>query len=199
MVFNISFEVVCKDLVDLRDEHTHFWNELDESFRNQENAVVFASSGSFANDISDLLGNIFESHVLGGDLLSDQAAVHARLQSTLKSDVGSRSTHQSHEVVVLPRGDGVSAEVSNGLGVDFGSRVETEADLDVLVFEVTINCLGTADDAAFRVVLGEVLCQEAGVRVRVITANDSESVKVKTVHSLQGGLKLLCRLDLVPS
>lgn len=49
-------------------------------------------------------------------------------------------------MVVLSRRYGIDREVSNGLRVDLGGGIETKRYLDVLVSQVTINCLGAADN-----------------------------------------------------
>jgi len=69
----------------------------------------------------------------------------------------------------------------------------------VFVLEVTVDGLGAANDLAVGVVLGEVLSQETGVGVRVITTNHDETVELEVGHVLEGASELLGGLDLVAS
>lgn len=57
--------------------------------------------------------NLLERHGLRLDLLADEAHVGAGLQGTLEGDVGSGTSHEADEVVVLLRGQGVELDVSD--------------------------------------------------------------------------------------
>lgn len=67
----------------------------------------------------------------------------------------------------------------------------------MLILQVTIDSFWTSNNTALRVVFGEVLGEEACVRVRVITSDDGDTVEVEGIASLKRGLELFWRLDLV--
>lgn len=130
---DIDLKRLCHDLIDLLNEHINLGNELYESLRHQYDAIVLVSFSSLANNISQLLRDLRESHLESLDLLANQDPVYASLESALKSDVRCRPAHEPHEVIVTLARHSVDAEVPYGLRVGLGGRIETEADLDVLI------------------------------------------------------------------
>lgn len=197
MIFDLALEVNCEDLIDFLDEEAHLRNELNEALWNEDHTIVLASARSLTNNLNNLVGNVINGHVLAGDFLTNQTAVDPCLQSTLKCNMRGRSSHESNEVIVLARRNGIGREVTNGLGVDLGCGIETKTNFDMLVFQVTIDCFWTANNTTLGAVFGEVLCKEASVGVGVITANDGKTIKIKGVDRLERGLELLWSLNLV--
>jgi len=85
--FDVTFKLICQNLVDLTDQKTHFRDEFNQTFRNQDNSVVLSSISSCLNDVSNVLGDLFESLVSRGNFLTDQTAVDTSLKGTLQRDM----------------------------------------------------------------------------------------------------------------
>lgn len=107
IVADITLKWARKQIVDLVDEDSHLWNELNEALWHKDDTVVLAKLGSLADDVGDILRDLGKRLVLGLDLLTNKHAVDTSSQSALKSDMGGRSTHESDEVIVLFRGDDI--------------------------------------------------------------------------------------------
>jgi hypothetical protein len=93
------------------------------------------------------------------DLLTNEDPVNPSLKSALKCNVRCRPAHQSDEVVISLAGEGIHAQVSDGLRVSLGGCVEAETHLDVLVLEVTVDGLRAANNSALGLMLLKVLCK----------------------------------------
>ena len=197
MVADITLEFTGNELVDLSDQDGDLWDKLNEALRHENDTVVFAPSGSVNDNVSHVVGDLDQGLVLCLDLFADEDAVDAGPQGTLEGNVRGRPTHESDEVVVLFGGNDVGAKVADSLRVHFGRSVETKRDWDVLVFQVAINCLGTSNDLALGLLLGEVLSQEAGIGVRVVATDHNKSVKIELDSVFEGAGKLLRGLNLV--
>lgn len=98
---DLTFEFNGKDLINLLDEQTHLWDELDETLWHKDHTVVLASVRSLTNDFNNLIGDVAKGLVLVCNFLTDQAAVSSGLQRALKSNMRGRSTHESNEVIIL--------------------------------------------------------------------------------------------------
>lgn len=107
------------------------------------------------------------------NFFTNKNPVNASLKCTLKSYMRSRSAHQSDKVVVALARQGIHAQVPYSLRVGLSGCVEAEADLNMLVLEVTVYGLRAADNSALGLMLLEVFCQQAGIGVRVISSNDN--------------------------
>ena len=64
MFSNITCEFFRDDFVDLFNQVSHLWDEFDQSLWNKNDTVVLTKFGSFANNISNLFGDLGESLVL---------------------------------------------------------------------------------------------------------------------------------------
>ncbi len=93
--------------------------------------------------------------------------------------MGCRAAHQTNKVVVIFGRYDVRTQISNGFRIYFGGSVKSEADRDVLVFQITINGLGAANNFTLGLLAGEVLGEQACVRIRVITTNHNETIEVE--------------------
>ena len=98
---DISLKFTREKLVDLRNENSHFRNELDKSLGHEDDTVVLSTLSTTTNDVSDILGDFLQGLILGLDLLSNEDAVDACTESTLEGNMRSRSSHESDEVVVI--------------------------------------------------------------------------------------------------
>ena len=76
------------DLIDLLNKNVDLRNELDESFRYQNDAILLLALISLAYDVGELIGDLLKSHGVLLDLLTNEYPVHAGLESALKCDVG---------------------------------------------------------------------------------------------------------------
>ena len=106
----------------------------------------------------------------------------------------SGATHQFDEVPVFLGGVTVTLDVTDYLGVNLTSRVETERGLDLGVLQVTVDRLRATDylyaGADSLVILG----QYASVRVRIVTADNNQSLDIKLFQDLKTFIELLFRL-----
>ena len=93
-------------------------------------------------------------------------------------------------MVVLLRGERVHADVADQLRVDLAGRVEAEGDGNVLVLQVPVDCLRTADHVGAVVDALEVLRQHRRVCVRIVAADDDQTVQLQVVAHLRGRLEL---------
>ena len=106
----------------------------------------------------------------------------------------SGATHQFDEVPVFLSGVTVTLDVTDYLGVNLTSRVETERGLDLGVLQVTVDRLRATDylyaGADSLVILG----QYASVRVRIVTTDNNQSLDIKLFQDLKTFIELLFRL-----
>ena len=197
-----EFQLGCvpllgQDVVDLRNQGFGLSDELDQTLGDQEDPVVLSGLRAGDDDISQFLCDLVQLDSLGLNFLADEGLGGPSQKRALQGNVRGGPAHQTDEVVVLLRGDCVDHNVADQLGVGLAGGVEAEADLDVLVLQVAVNGLGSADHARAAVVLREVLRQQAGVGVRVIAADDDQPVQLEALAVLHGLLELLGGLDLV--
>jgi len=186
----------CQQLVDLCDQLGELGNELNDALGDDGNAEVPALCGTGSNGVCDIIGDLGQGYLLGGNFFAYQADVGTGLQSAFQSHVGSGTAHDLHEVPILLCGVGVALDVTDDLAVGLGSGVEAEGALDVLVLQVAVDGLGTADDLNACLVCGKVLCQHCGVGVGVVTADDHDGVDAVLLADLCNDGKLLLGLQL---
>ena len=98
---DVSLEFTSQKLIDFRDKHGHLRNELDETFGYKNDTIVFAELSTSCNDVSDLIGDLCKSHVLGLNFFTNKNKVDLSSQGALQGNMRSRSTHESDEVIVL--------------------------------------------------------------------------------------------------
>ena len=153
-------------------------------------APLLASVRFSANDFYYLIGDVVKGQVLMRNFISNQAAVNPSLWRALKSNMRGKSTYESDEVVIVAWGDGISTKVTDGLRVNLGGSIETKTDIDVLIFQVTIDSFWKSNNTTLRDFFGEVLSKLARVRVLVITPDDCKIVEIEGIGSLKWGLEL---------
>ena len=84
----LEIGLVCGEhIVQLSDKLLYCWDELNQSFRDEDNTIVQAEVGAVCHDLSDVCHDIIESLVLGLYLLAYKGHVRMCLQSALKCDV----------------------------------------------------------------------------------------------------------------
>jgi len=190
---------VGEDFVDFLDEDVGFSDEFDEAFGDQDDTEVSLVSGSFADQIGDIVNNLVERDFLLLDFFTDDGQVGTGEESALQSDVGGRSAHKSDEMVVFLGGSGIQTDVTDQFGVGLAGSVKTEGDFDVLVLQITIDGLGAADNSDGAVVGLKVFGQQAGVGIGVITSDDDQTVQFKGLAVSQRALELFGSFNLVSS
>ena len=186
--------VLSQEVVQLGDQAFHSRNELDQALRDQYRTEVIPLGGTFSHDTSHVSNDIVQRHILLLNLLGDDTNVRLSLQSALQSDMRSGATHQFDEVPVFLGGVTVTLDVTDYLGVNLTSRVETERGLDLGVLQVAVDRLRATDylyaGANSLVILG----QYASVRVRIVTADNNQSLDIKLFQDLKTFIELLFRL-----
>ncbi len=179
-----------EQVVELVDEATDCRYKLDKALRNEHHTEVVAILSTLSNSRGDLLNNLIERHVLGLNLLRDDADVRLGLESALKGDVRSRTAHELNEVPILAGRVGVALDVTNELSVNLCSGVETKACLDLVVLQVTINGLRATDNLYAVILSSIVLSQHASVSIRVVTTDNYDSLDIELAKNLDTLLKL---------
>ena len=186
--------VLSQEVVQLGDQAFHSRNELDQALRDQYRTEVVTLGGTLSHDTSHVSNDIVQRHILLLNLLGDDTNVRLSLQSALQSDMRSGATHQFDEVPVFLSGVTVTLDVTDYLGVNLTSRVETERGLDLGVLQVAVDRLRATDylyaGANSLVILG----QYASVRVRIVTADNNQSLDIKLFQDLKTFIELLFRL-----
>ena len=57
------------------DQNRHLRNELNETLRNKNHAVILTKLGAFTNDVCDLSGDLRQSHMFGLNFLAYEHAI----------------------------------------------------------------------------------------------------------------------------
>ena len=100
------------------------------------------------------------------------------------------ATHEADEVPVFLCRVGIALDVSDQLAIDLAGGIEAEGGLDHLVFEVTVDGFRAADNLYAALLLQVVLCQHACVGVRVVTADDHNSLDSELLAHLNAVVEL---------
>ena len=177
------FCVLGKSIVQFRDQDLHFRDELDQTFRDQQNTEVFAVGGTGSDHLGNVVNDFGERLLFRFNFFRDQSQVHVGLEDTFQRDVGSGTAHQLDEVPVFLGRVGVAGNVADNFAVNFAGGVETEGSFDKAVLQVTIDGLRAADNLDGHVFRLVVFSQQAGVGVGVVTADnddggDAESLRI---------------------
>ncbi len=183
--------MVGECFVEFADEDSHFGNEFDQAFRNEDCSEFFAVGGALGDGVGDVINDVFEGELALGDFLGNERDVWASLESALETDVRSRAAHELDEVPVFSRRDGIALNVSDEVGVNFAGRVEAEAGFDVFAFEVAIDGFGNSDNRQRGFAGGGEFSEFGGVRIRVITADDDQCGEVSGFGCLEGFEEIL--------
>ena len=90
----------------------------------------------------------------------------------------------------------IALNVTNQLRISLAGCIETKRSLNLIVLQVTVDSLGTTD-YLYTTLLGSiVLSQYAGIGIRVVTADDNNSLDVQLADNLQTLVKLVGLLQL---
>ena len=142
-----------------------------------------------------MLHDVVQSEVFCLDFLRDKADVGLCLKSALKGDVRCRTAHELDEMPVFACRVAVALDVADNLAVGLASGVEAERSLDLVVLQVAVDGLGTADYLHAVVLCSVVFGQNACVGVGVVAADDYESLDVELAQNLDALFKLLFLLE----
>ncbi|MEN9470538.1 MAG: hypothetical protein RL630_2271, partial [Verrucomicrobiota bacterium] len=123
--------MVGEGFVKFADEDSHFGDEFDQTFGNEDGSEFFAVGGALDDGVGDVVHNVFQGKLALGDFLGNERDVWSSLESALESDVRSRAAHELDEMPVFSGRDGIALNVSDEVGVNFAGGVEAEARLDV--------------------------------------------------------------------
>ena len=171
-----KFLVLRQHVVQLLYQHTHSGDELNKSLGDEHGTEVQSGVRTVNNHLHYLLHNIVQRHILCLYLLRNQADIRLALQCALKGDMRSRATHQADEVPVFLCRVSVALDVTNQLAVHFASGVEAERGLNHVVLQVAVDGLRAANHLNTAFLLQVILCQHAGIGVRVVAANNHDGL-----------------------
>ena len=104
-----------EQVVELVDEAANGRNKLDETLRDENHAEVVAFLCALCHCRGNLLNNLVESHVLGLNLLRDEADVRLGLKGAFQGDVRGRASHQLDEVPIFTCRVSVALNVADKL------------------------------------------------------------------------------------
>jgi len=94
-------------------------------------------------------------------------------------------------VPIFASGVCVALDITDKLGINLCGGVETEAGLDLLVLQIAVDSLGTADDLNAIIVGSIILCQHAGIGIGVVSTDDDQGLDVELLQNLAALLKLV--------
>ena len=97
----------------------------------------------------------------------------------------SRTSHQLDEVPVLLCRVAVTLDITDNFGINLTSRVETERSFDLLVLQVTVDRLRTADYLNTGPRSLVLFGQYASICVGVVANNDNQSLDVQFFQNFQ--------------
>ena len=188
--------VLCKQVVEFGDEGLDLGDELNEPLGNEDDAEVHGVGGAVDDDCGQLVHDLLEGELLCGDLLRDDARLRVCLECAFQCDVGCGAPHQLDEVPVFACAICVAHDVSDQFRVDLGCGVEAEGDFDPCVLEVSVDSLRASDHLDSGVLGEEILRQGAGIRIRVVPADDDNCGDAMLLAGRHDLLKLLLGLEL---
>ena len=87
LVFSLREEVVKLD-----DERFKLGNELDCSFGDEDDSVVFTLGGAVADDVADFVCDVFDGFIIFSDLFTYNRIVGMCLKSTFKGILSQKPT-----------------------------------------------------------------------------------------------------------
>ena len=183
---HLEFGIVfSKEVVQLSDQAFHSRNEFDQTFGNQHRTEVVAFGSTFCYNSGDVSHDIVQRHVLFLNFFGDDTNIRLSLQSAFQSDVRSRTSHQLDEVPVLLCRVAVTLDITDNFGINLTSRVETERSFDLLVLQVTVDRLRTADYLNTGPRSLVVFGQYASICVGVVATNDNQCLDVQFFQNFQ--------------
>ena len=167
-----------EQVVQFLNQSADGWNKLDKAFGDNDRTEVVACSSTGCDDLAKLLYHLVQREVFLLDFLRDQTDVGLRLKGTFQCDMGSRTSHHLNEMPVFACRITVALNVSNQLGIGFASGVEAEGRLNLVVLQVAVDGLRTANHL-YAILLGcIVFCQDTSIGIGVVAANDDNGFDV---------------------
>lgn len=99
------------------------------------------------------------------DFFTNQYPINSCLKGAFKCDMGSRSSHKSHEVVVTLARQSVNTQVTDTLRICFCSCIKTERNFNMFIFQITVNGFWASNNSALGMMFLEILSEQACVGV----------------------------------
>lgn len=99
------------------------------------------------------------------------------MQLTLEGNIGGRPAHKPYEVIVSLETQSIQAQVSYFFWVSLAGCVETEGNPDMLVFKVSIDCLGYTNYGTGRFYFCHVFGQDAGEGVGAVSSHYNKAIQ----------------------
>ena len=179
-----------KEVVQFGDQPFHGRNKFDQSFGDQHRPEVVAGLRAFEHNGCDLVHDIVERLVSGFHFFRDDANVRVRLQGAFQSDMRSRASHQFDEVPVFARRIAVALDISDYFRIDLACRIEAERRFYLLVFQIAVDRFRAADHLHAGSDRFVIFRQYAGIRIRVVAADNHERLNVELFQNLQPFVEL---------
>ena len=183
-------------VVQFGNQALHFGNEFHQSFGNQNDSKVFLVLCTLGDNTANIIGNSTQGHLLCLNFLRNQANIRLCLQGAFQSNVAGGASHQLDKVPVLLGTVGITANISNQLGISLTSSVKSKACFNLLVLQVTVDSLGNTDNTGLLSQLQETLCQQGCICVGVITTDDYDGIQVELFCSGNASCILLWSFNL---
>ncbi len=188
-VFIVS-TMSSEQVVQFLNESADGWNKFDKAFGDNDRTEVVACSSTGCDDLAKLFYHLVQREVFLLDFLRNQTDVGLRLKGTFQCDMGSRTSHHLNEMPVFACRITVALNVSNQLGIGFASGVEAEGRLNLVVLQVAVDGLRTANHL-YAILLGcIVFCQYTCIGIGVVAANDDNGFDVELADDFKTFLKL---------
>lgn len=175
----------------LGDELLHCGDKLNKTFGDQYRTEVITGSGALSNYACDIGNDIVERLVLGFYFFANDTYVRLTLEGAFERDMAGGTSHKLDEVPILTGGVSVTLDITDYFGIGLTSRIKTEGRFDLVVLEVTVNRFGAADNLDAVVLCGIVLCEYAGVRVGVVSADDNDGLDAQFTDNLETAFELV--------
>ncbi len=186
---------LSKQVIELADEIPHRGDKLDQSLRDQGYSKVVALSSTLSHYRGNILYDLTQGLLLLLNLLRDEADIGLRLESALESNVRGRASHHLDEVPILARRVAVALDVSDDLGVDLSGCIKAKGGLYLLVLQVPIDRLRTADHLYSGIDRLVVLGEYASIGIGVIATDDHESRDMELTQDLESAVELVLSLQ----
>ena len=156
----------CEKVIELCYQLLDRGDKLDEALWNQHDTKVVAVLGAVGYGLSNIVDDILQGLTLLLYFLRDDANIGLGLECALQSDMACRTAHEFDEVPVLLGAVGVTLDVADQFAIGLAGGVKSEAGLYLVILEIAIDGLRTADDLNAGLVGEIVFCENTGRPLR---------------------------------
>ena len=144
----------------------------------------------------DVFNYVVQSLVFRLNLLRNETDVRLRLEGAFKCDMRGRTPHEFYEMPVFACRITVAFNISNQFRIRFRGRIETERCFNLVVLQVAIDSLRTANNLYSVLLRCIIFGKHAGIRIRVVAPNDDNCIYIELANNLQSFLELLNLFEL---